>query len=90
MCGALTLTSLSAGSGLNGSCVTLTGTGLGRATAVRFTGTAAAFSVVNATALTATVPTGLTTVTTPGGTNGVVCTATPALAAVLGLLADVP
>jgi len=75
-----TLTSISPSSGLVGTSVTLTGTNLGSATAVRFfNGVAATFSVVNATTLTATVPTGASTgpvtVTTGGGTsNGVVFT----------------
>ena len=71
------LTSLSPTSGMVGSSVTLTGTNLTGATGVRFNGTAATtFAVVNATTVTATVPTGATsgnvTVTTAGGTsNGV-------------------
>ncbi|WP_086597177.1 malectin domain-containing carbohydrate-binding protein [Hymenobacter crusticola] len=75
-----TLTSISPSSGPVGTSVTLTGTNLSSATAVRFfNGVAATFSVVNAATLTATVPTGATTgpvtVTTGGGTsNGVVFT----------------
>ena len=51
--------------------VTLTGTGLDGATAVKFHGTSASFSVASATQITATVPAGATTgtvsLTTPGG-----------------------
>lgn len=77
-----TLTSLSPTSGPVGTSVTLTGTNLAGATAVRFNGTAAAtFSVVSATTITVAVPTGATSgnvvVTTPGGTsNGVAFTVT--------------
>ncbi|RZK58921.1 MAG: VCBS repeat-containing protein, partial [Hymenobacter sp.] len=77
-----TLTTLSPTSGLVGASITLTGTNLSGATAVSFNGTAATFTVVNATTITATVPTGATsgnvTVTTPGGiSNGVAFTVTP-------------
>ena len=68
-----TLTSLTPTSGPVGTSVTLTGTNLGSATGVSFNGTAATFSVVNATTITATVPTGATTgnvtVTAGGGTS---------------------
>ncbi|MGY4936190.1 IPT/TIG domain-containing protein [Streptomyces sp. 900116325] len=55
--------------------MTLTGTNLLNATTVRFGATAAAFSVVSATQITATAPTGSAgfaqiTVITPGGTGG--------------------
>jgi hypothetical protein len=72
-----TLTSVNPTSGVVGTSITLTGTGLTGTTGVSFNGTAATtFAVVNATTVTATVPTGATsglvTVTTPGGTsNGV-------------------
>ena len=59
-------------SGPVGASVTLTGTGLGAATAVRFGGAAATtYAVVSATQITATVPAGALSgpisVTTPGG-----------------------
>jgi|GEM_PF-993477 len=68
-----TLTALSPGSGRVGTSVTLTGTNFTGATTVRFNGVAAtAFTVVNSTTITATVPsggsTGLVTVTTAEGT----------------------
>jgi uncharacterized protein (DUF2141 family) len=75
-----TLTSLSPTSGPVGSSITLTGTDLSGATGVSFNGTAAtSFAVVNATTVTANVPTSTTTgpvtVTTPNGTsNGVTFT----------------
>ncbi|WP_035558037.1 M4 family metallopeptidase [Hymenobacter sp. IS2118] len=63
---------LPSGGQVQGGSVTITGTNLTGATAVRFNGTAAAFSVVNTTTLTTTVPVGATTgaltVTTPNGT----------------------
>ncbi len=66
-----TLTGFTPASGPVGTVVTLTGTHFTGASAVMFTGTAAAFTVVNTTTLTATVPAGATTgplsVTTPGG-----------------------
>jgi len=59
-------------SGPVGANVTVTGTSFAGATAVRFNGTAAAFTVTSPTAIQATVPAGATTgavsVTTPGGT----------------------
>ncbi len=85
-----TLSSVSPGSGLVGSSVTLTGTNLFGTTSVRFNGTlAGTFTVVNGTTITATVPTGATsgnvTVVNAGGTsNGVgftVITNTPTLTA---------
>ena len=66
-----TLTGINPASGPVGTSVTLTGTGLSGATAVRFNGTAAVFNVDSATQITATVPAGATSgtvaVTTPGG-----------------------
>lgn len=81
-----TITSFTPASGPINSVVTLTGTGLTGATAVRFNTTAAAsFSVTDATTIVATVAAGTTTgaisVTTPGGTatsaTNFVVTATP-------------
>jgi hypothetical protein len=67
-----TLTSFAPASGPAGASVTLTGTNFTGATAVKFNGLAATFSVVSATSITATVPAGATSgkiaVTTPGGT----------------------
>ncbi|MFE3169277.1 IPT/TIG domain-containing protein [Streptomyces sp. NPDC059224] len=72
-----TVTAVSPGQGPTegGTTVTLTGTNLLNATTVRFGATAAAFSVVSATQITATAPPGSTgfaqiTVITPGGTGG--------------------
>ncbi|MET9470838.1 MULTISPECIES: IPT/TIG domain-containing protein [unclassified Streptomyces] len=72
-----TLTGVSPGQGptAGGTTVTLTGTNLLNATNVRFGATAAAFSVVSATQITAISPPGSTgfaqiTVITPGGTGG--------------------
>ena len=66
-----TLTGFTPASGLAGTSVTLTGTGLAGATAVRFNGTAASFGVDSATQITAVVPaaasSGSVAVTTPGG-----------------------
>jgi hypothetical protein len=66
------ITGFSPASGRAGSSVTITGTNLGGATAVRFNGSTAKFTIVSTTALTATVPNGAKTgpisVTTPGGT----------------------
>jgi len=75
------ISSLSPNSGPVGTAVVITGTDLAGTTAVNFNGTAAPFTVVNATSLTATVPngaaTGPVTVTTPGGpSNGLVFTVT--------------
>ena len=61
-------------SGVVGTSVTVSGSGLSGATAVTFNGTAAtSFSVVSDTQVTASVPAGATTgkvaVTTPGGTS---------------------
>ncbi|MFD7229381.1 IPT/TIG domain-containing protein [Streptomyces sp. NPDC059881] len=71
-----TLTSLSPNQGppTGGTTVTLTGTNLGDVTAVRFGTTAAAFTIVSATQITATAPTGSAgavqvTATSPGGTS---------------------
>ena len=59
-------------SGPVGTPVTITGTGLSQATAVKFNGTAATFTVNSDTQITTSVPTGATTgkitVTTKGGT----------------------
>jgi hypothetical protein len=68
-----TLTSLTPSTGPVGTSVTLTGTNLTGATAVRFNGTAASsFVVTSATSITAVVAAGTTTglvrVTTPSGT----------------------
>jgi hypothetical protein len=64
--------SFSPTSGLVGTSVTIPGTGLTRASAVRFNGASATFNVGSDTSLTAMVPSGATTgpisVTTPGGT----------------------
>jgi hypothetical protein len=66
-----TLTGIDPASGPVGTSVKLTGTGLSGASAVRFNGVAASFSVDSATQITATVPAGATSgtvsVTTPGG-----------------------
>src|SRR5213594_2109396 len=55
-----------------GTSVTISGTNFTGATAVKFNGTSASFTVTSATAIQATVPAGATsgpiTVTTPGGT----------------------
>lgn len=70
------LTSLSPNQGptAGGTTVTLTGTNLADVTAVRFGTTAAAFTIVSATQITATAPAGSAgavqvTVTSPGGTS---------------------
>ncbi|SHI91508.1 hypothetical protein SAMN02745146_1901 [Hymenobacter daecheongensis DSM 21074] len=67
-----TIVSFTPASGPVGTTVTITGTNFTSATAVTFNGLAAVFTVVNATTITATVPTGATSgtiaVTTPGGT----------------------
>ena len=68
-----TITSLNPATGPVGTQVTIAGTNLSNATAVRFNGTLASSFVVNsATSITAVVAagttTGLVTVTTPGGT----------------------
>ncbi|MFF0401597.1 IPT/TIG domain-containing protein [Streptomyces sp. NPDC005248] len=71
-----TLTDLSPNQGppTGGTTVTLTGTNFADVTAVRFGTTAAAFTIVSATQITATAPTGSAgtvqvTVTSPGGTS---------------------
>ncbi|MGX1854711.1 beta strand repeat-containing protein [Streptomyces sp. NPDC055299] len=86
----LSSVSPTSGSTAGGTTVTLTGTGLANASAVRFGGTAASsLSVVSDTLITAVAPAGTgtvqVTVTTPGGTsNGVSYTyaVTPTLTAV--------
>ncbi len=59
-------------SGATGAAVTILGNNLAGSTSVKFSGTAATFTVVSSTEITATVPTGATTgtvqVVTPGGT----------------------
>jgi hypothetical protein len=66
------LTSFAPTSGPVGTSVTITGSNLTGATAVKFNGTPAAYSVSSNTQITATVPAGASTgpisVTTPGGT----------------------
>jgi len=66
------ITSFSPTTGRAGTAVTVNGTGFTGATAVRFNGTAAAFTVTSDTRITTTVPAGATTgrisVTTPAGT----------------------
>src|SRR4029077_5999217 len=60
-------------SGSAGTSVTVTGSGFTGATAVKFNGSSAAFSVASDTQISATVPNGATTgpiaVTGPGGTG---------------------
>ncbi len=67
-----TITSFSPASGAVGASVTITGTNLGSATAVKFNGTTATIGTNTATSITTTVPAGATdgkiTVTTAGGT----------------------
>src|SRR5262249_5650794 len=66
------ITAFSPTSGMPGTTVTITGTSLTGATAVKFNGTSAAFTVNSGTQVTATVPANATTgpiaITTPGGT----------------------
>ncbi|OUJ69801.1 hypothetical protein BXP70_26190 [Hymenobacter crusticola] len=66
------LLSFTPAEGLPGTLVTLSGTGFTNVTAVTFNGVSAAFTVLSATQLTATVPpsatSGLLAVITPGGT----------------------
>ena len=67
-----TITGFTPAIGVVGSIVTISGTGFTGATAVTFHGSAAGFTVISATTIRATVPTGATSgplsVTTPGGT----------------------
>jgi hypothetical protein len=67
-----TITSFSPTSGPVGTPVTVTGTNLTGATAIRFNGVSASIGTVSATQITTTVPSGATSgpisVTTPGGT----------------------
>jgi hypothetical protein len=68
-----TITGFTPTSGLAGTNVTISGTNFTGASAVRFNGAAATFTVMSATAIHATVPaaaaTGPLTVTTPAGTG---------------------
>src|SRR5205807_474769 len=68
-----TITSFTPVSGPAGTSVTISGTNFTGATAVRFGGTSAVFTVNSATAIQATVPAGASSgpisVTTPGGTT---------------------
>jgi hypothetical protein len=70
--GTATITSFTPTFGPIGTTVTITGTNFTGATAVKFNGVTATFTVNSATQITATVPTGATTgkitVTTPSGT----------------------
>src|SRR2546428_10237782 len=67
-----TITSFTPTSGLVGASVTINGTNFSGATAVRFNGTTANYTVNSSTVIQATVPatatTGSISVTTPGGT----------------------
>src|SRR5437762_2236682 len=67
-----TITSFTPSSGPVGTSVTINGTNFTGASAVLFNGTSASFTVGSATAITATVPAGVSSgpisVTTPGGT----------------------
>jgi hypothetical protein len=67
-----TISSFSPNKGRVGQSVTINGTNFTGATNVAFNGTAAAFTVISSTQISATVPAGATTgqisVTTPGGT----------------------
>ena len=67
-----TITSFTPASGPTGTSVTISGTNFTGATAIRFNGVSASFTLSSATAIQATVPVGATTgpltVTTPGGT----------------------
>ena len=72
-----------AGGATEGSAVTLTGTNLTGATTVSFGGTAATYTVVNATTISTTVPAGAASgaisVTTPNGIASIGFTVLPAL-----------
>jgi len=67
-----TITGFDPGSGAPGVTVSITGTNLNAATAVKFNGASAVFHVDSGVQITATVPPGATSgtlrVTTPGGT----------------------
>src|SRR5207249_9153897 len=67
-----TITSFTPTTGPAGTSVTISGTNFTGATAIRFNGVSATFTVTSDTAIRATVPAGATTgplsVTTPGGT----------------------
>ncbi|MEV6566053.1 beta strand repeat-containing protein [Streptomyces kronopolitis] len=91
----LSSVSPNSGSAAGGTSVTLTGSGLSNASAVRFGSTAASsFTVVSDTLITAVAPAGTgtvqVTVTTPGGTsNGLPFTYTSVVAPVLSSLSPV-
>src|SRR5207249_6672962 len=67
-----TIASFTPAGGLSGAIVTISGTNFTGASAVRFNGVSAGFTVTSATAIQATAPagvsTGFLTVTTPAGT----------------------
>lgn len=67
------VTGIAPGSGIPGTKVTITGTGFTNASAVKFGGKAAAFTVLSDSQISATTPAGTGTVdvrvTTPGGTS---------------------
>ena len=82
-----TLTSLSPTSGAAGATITLTGTNFTGATAVRFNGASATYTVVSNTQITATVPAAATTgnvvVVNDGGTsNGLAFTVIPSITSI--------
>src|SRR5436309_520676 len=72
MASTTTITSFTPTTGPTGTSVTISGTNFTGATAIRFNGVSASFTVSSATVIQATVPAGATTgpltVTTPGGT----------------------
>jgi bacillolysin len=79
-----TITSVAPAAGaVQGAAVTLTGTNFTGATALSFNGTTAAYTVVNATTISTTVPvgagSGLLTVTTPNGSASITFTVLPAI-----------